>query len=349
MRIPTSVGYAVSAAAAIALLAGCSGSGSQVAPLAGGSNNSQAISRSAPQVVHSTSVLPAGKQIVTKGHAKPFMRQPQPPQRLTYISDAALGAVDVFTRAGALQGTITGFSEPQGVTVDSNRNLWVANTTGAGSSGGNIEEFARGGTSPIATLSDNGNYPVDVAVCNNGTVYASNIFNLNTGIGSVSVYANGATSPTGTLQYPGQSTNYFITCDASGNVFTTLNLSSGPGVVEYPGGNQSGATAIITGGISFPGGIKGNNSGNLLVDDQNGHTVTEYTESGSPTGNSISTGSGDWVQIAVTRNSNVVAGADAAFDEGTAVLFPSGTHRQTYPGQGGQYIGIGFDPGQAGT
>ena len=235
------------------------------------------------------------------------MRQVSVQERLTYISDAALGAVDVFTRAGSLIGTITGLSEPQSVFVDAGHDLWVANTTGNGSSGGNILEYARGGTSPIASLSDAGNYPVDVTICGKGTVDASNIFNLQTGIGSISMYANGATSPTGILQYPGQSTNDFITCDAKGNVFTTLMLTSGPEVVEYPDGNQS-AAKIVPIPLAIAGGIKAC-EGHLYVAGGNG--IVEYTESGLPTGKSIAA---NVVDIGLTRGCGVVGGAVASLD-----------------------------------
>jgi hypothetical protein len=60
----------------------------------------------------------------------------------------------------------------------------------------------------------------------------------------------------------------------------------------------------------------------------------------------------DWVDIAVTRNSRVVAGADALLIQGTSVVFPSGAPRQTYHvptgPSGNMPYGIAFDPGQNG-
>ena len=103
-----------------------------------------------------------------------------------------------------------------------------------------------------------------MTICPNVTVYVSNnVLGDPDGRGSITVYAGGSTNPTGTLKYPGQFNSDYVTCDAAGNVFTTLDRSLYPAVVEYVGGNQSGVTLLpIT--LSAAGGIKPDNAGNLL-------------------------------------------------------------------------------------
>lgn len=66
------------------------------------------------------------------------------PQEPTRLSSTAM-VVPAFKR----RETRTWMRPPEGLYVDSQRNLWVANSLA-----GTILKFARGGTSPIATFND---------------------------------------------------------------------------------------------------------------------------------------------------------------------------------------------------
>ena len=330
MRISTSVAHVLNAAAAMSLLAGCSGGSSQVAP----STNPDGIQSELFSRFH---VTPTGRDNRTKS----WMKLPSVLTRLTYVADSAAGVVTVFGRNAVIQGQITGLTGPGGLFVDSDRNLWVANFNP--SSGSDVLEFARGGTSPIKTLSDTGGNPIDVTICPSGTVYVSNLGEGSTP--GIAVYASGNTEPTGTLTYPGDVVNLYVTCDAAGNVFSLIFTSSGGRVVEYPGGSQSGARDLGI-ALSAPDGIKPDNAGNLLIVDSG--TVTEYTEAGAPTGNSISTGSDEIVDLAVTRDSRVVGGASSNL-RGISWTFPAGVQRQIYTtSKPINLSGFAFDPGQKG-
>src|SRR6202042_651602 len=96
------------------------------------------------------------------GHAargKSWMKPGTSGGDLVYISSYA-NAVYVYSYpAGPLVGTLTGFNNPIGLCSDAKGNVWVTNA-----SGGNIVEYAHGGTSPIATLQDSGQTPEDCAV-----------------------------------------------------------------------------------------------------------------------------------------------------------------------------------------
>ena len=347
MRIPTSVGYVLTTVAAITLVAGCSGSSSQVAALDASGN---LVGRSATHRVDGAlqGRLPVtfGSPIalVTPNRSRGWMKHVEVDEPLTYVSDAYRGDVTVFDRKAKIVGKITAFADPIGMFVDAKRNLWVANEGGQ-----NVLEFARGGTSPIKTLNDPGYYPSDVTKCPNGTVYVSNaVATSGSGQGNVEVYAAGSVNPTATLSWPRQGTGDSITCDANNNVFTTLFLAlgtlGGAGVVEYPGGKQLGAMLLPI-NMAYAGGIKMDNAGNLLISDTSSEAVEEFTETGSPTGVSISTSPKLWYDIALTQDGKVLLGAGNTRNA-FAVQFPSGTPRRTYRGNFITPYGVAFDPGQ---
>src|SRR5580704_3641334 len=129
---------------------------------------------------------------------------------LTYVSDQSYHAdVIVFDRDAKQVGKITsGLDVPAGIFVDRHHNLWVADDGGQ-----NVLEYARGGTSPIKTLSDPNVYPNDVTICANGTVYVANHYGMSQISGNVVAYAKGSITPTRALSWPGQGIDEFITCD----------------------------------------------------------------------------------------------------------------------------------------
>ncbi len=105
--------------------------------------------------------------------------------------------------------------------------------------------------------------------------------------------------------------------------------------------------------LQSPGGIKPDNAGNLLVTDLIGHTITEYTESGSPTGTSIATGN-PIEGIAMSRDGKTVLGASPNGPDGTTWSFPAGKQKHVYTccsriGPPLQNVsGVAFAPGQKG-
>jgi hypothetical protein len=264
---------------------------------------------------------------------------------LIYLSDFGANTVTIFDRRGSIHGQIAGLSNPAGLFVDRKRNLWVANFFGH-----NILEFVRGGTSPINTLNDPLGYPNDVTICPNGTTYVSDVSEYGGNNGIIQVYAPGTTDPESTLQWADVNHWFYITCDAQNNVFATGNsITTDQGaVIGFPGGSSSSAYDL---GITLSGarGIKADKTGNLVVADTGGHTISEYTEAGSSTGRSVNTGTGDITDIDLFGSNRVVGGADASRYELDAVTltFPGGVLRRTYRAPGGvQPMGFAIDPAQ---
>ena len=323
MRRDNLTGLASTTIVTAMLLAGCSGSsqfGSPVSPTSANQPQQQSLVR---QSRRTTS----------------WMIRPDARTRLAYISDNLANNVTVFDLNGTMKGQIDGLSYPGGLFVDSKHNLWVAN-----GGGNNVLEFARGATTPSNTLNDAGAGPVDVTMCPNGTIYVAGGNST-----AIEVYPRGSLNPTRSLTYPEAEQSDALTCDAAGNVFATIVISFHGGVVEFPRGKQHGATQLPI-SLGGPGGIKPDNAGNLLVDDQSAQTITEYTEAGSPTGNSITTAF-DCINFGVMRNSKVVGcPVYVAYKTsyGQSYNFPSGTSLQTYSGSFMLPYGFAFDPGQKG-
>lgn len=161
-----SVRYGFAVSAAIVMLAGCSG----------GSQSPGIPSATAMQRMRATS----------------WMAPDAKSSDLLYISEQ-IGDVVVFSYPkGKLVGTLTGLPDPQGECVDKKGDVFVT-TFG----GGEILEYAHGGTSPIATLTDPGWQPngcsVDPAT---GNVAVANIVTTYFSEGSLAIYPKGSTSAT---------------------------------------------------------------------------------------------------------------------------------------------------------
>jgi len=327
MRRDNLAGLASTTIVTAMVLAGCSGSsqgGSPVSPMSANVPQQQIAFRA-----------PKGQSRQTTS----WMNRPDALTRLAYISDTLANNVTVFDLNGTMQGQIGGFSNPGGLFVDSKHNLWVAN-----GSANNVLEFARGATTPFNTLNDAGAGPLDVTMCPNGSVYVAGSNST-----AIEVYARGNVSPTRSLTYPGTQQTDALTCDTAGNVFATIIISFHGGVVEFPRGKQRGASQLPI-SLGGPGGIKPDDAGNLLVDDQSAQTITEYTEAGSPTGNSIHTAF-DCLNFGVTRSSKVVGCpvyVASHTSYGQSYTFPGGANRQTYSGAFMLPYGFAFDPGQKG-
>ena len=191
---------------------------------------------------------------------------------------------------------------------------------------------------PAKRFQDPDGYPVDVTVCpGSGTAYVADLYDTsNGGQSSIQVYENGSTTPTGTLNYPNDFRNPYLTCGMQ-PATCSLHFSTGEyvgdgRVVEFPLGKQSGAERSLGITVQANGGIKPDNAGNLLVNDLVAEImITEYTEDGSPTGQSIATGT-QVEGIAVSENGRIVLGASQNISGpyGASWSFPGGKPLQLY-------------------
>lgn len=108
---------------------------------------------------------------------------------------------DIHKSNAQLKGSITnGATRPEGVWIDANGTLYVANGAQYPVQA-DIEEYKKGATSPSFTITDGLNSPGAVAVAGDGTVYVNQLGEAKGGgvIGVVAVYAPGETKPERTI------------------------------------------------------------------------------------------------------------------------------------------------------
>ena len=179
----------------------------------------------------------ARTQIVTQPEVRPPAADFRKP--LVYVSQQDHNSIGVFRLDGRRVGQITNkVKYPQGLFADASGTLYVANRGAR-----DVLEFRRGAASPFKVLSDERKEPEGVTVCPDGTVYVANILGSHGGGGNVSVYAHGRTHPTGMLTYS-SGFFFFLACDAQGNLFGSMVLGTTGTVIEFPGGQQSGAKQL---------------------------------------------------------------------------------------------------------
>jgi hypothetical protein len=350
MRIPTPL-YALGAAAAIAALAGCSGGASAVNPIAGGSTGQTAQHVSPMSVSRIPSMMnPAKMALLHPSRVQPkgwMSKDVATGDSLLYASQFFTSDIQVYRQSGTGQspvGTIVnGVINPQGMTVSSNGDLYVANT-GAN----NILVFHKGRLNPYRTLADPNQFPVDVAVAADGTVYASNIFDTSAVAGSVSKYAPGANSPTATYAVPNNLKVLFDALNDDGTLYVNyIDLNSGLGAMVkfYPGSNSADLTGVTTG---FPGGMQFDNTHDLLGLDQLGPFAGIYElPSGTPSFE-FASDNGDPLGVALVRNERQVYVSDAAFGVVHQYSYPGGVEDNTIStglGSSSPPFGVAADAG----
>lgn len=186
------------AAAIASLVAGCSSDGSTIEPTIG--------------VVQQSGARQASRISPDIGKAP-----------LLYVAQFYENEILIYKQVGTNQtpvGTITnGLNFPDGLVVDSNGDLYVANKNAS-----NILVFHRGATTAYKTLDDGGQYPNDVAVDSDGTVLVVNAAGV--GAGSVAVYAPGSLTVTSTLTVPPSDDVYSDTIDRNHNLYVSYAEST---------------------------------------------------------------------------------------------------------------------------
>ena len=150
---------------------------------------------------------------------------------LLYATDGT-GDVDAFSFPGfKLIGKLTGFAELTGVCADARGNVWVPNDARS-----TIQEFAHGGTVPIVTLSDPGQYMITCSVDPLTDDLAVSTLPISGGPPSIAIYAKSSSRPNvytvpdvttlGFITYGPRSQLFFDGMTAA-NTFEMLRFSKG--------------------------------------------------------------------------------------------------------------------------
>jgi hypothetical protein len=348
-------------AAALATFAACAGAGTGTAvsnlPLAASRSGAtaQSIGR---QTALRYSVLPPAVQsqlLLRSIDSRPAKIRPAvcPKTPLAFISDFTNNVVYEADNIGQCAGPLQGFNEPQGMTVDKQGNLWVANTGAS-----NVLEFKHNqyNQPPALTLNDPGYLPADVCVDRQGNVAVTNIETDN-GVGAIVFYAPGAVNPTGMASNANFPSPRFCAFASNGNLaFDDLDANGGTNLGLVYAGNVNNMNApintlTITNQIGFPGGVQVPTWGGLAVLDQTGLVIDNYKNPkdlnlGAPISVTTLGGAGDPVQFQLYPKSVGLLAADALLDQTEAYNYPAGGNPVNVYGfnNGGLPIGVGHYP-----
>lgn len=196
--------------------------------------------------------------------------------KLLYIARYSYGDVQIYDSATLAQvGDITGFTNPQGVAIDSRRNLYVVNQ-----GKNDVLAFHRNVKTPFETLSDPDGIPFQVVAGSDGTVYVTNEYNLSLGNGNVVEYAHGSTSPTGEITNPNFNVVEDVGLDSKNNLYVTYDNPHVVGKVnEYAPGNRHGKTLPFSLGGS--GGIAFDSVDDIVVCDTTAPAVKVFAQGAS--------------------------------------------------------------------
>ena len=253
------------------LVAGCSG-GTAADP-----------SQSLPQSATAVSSREGGQGTQPRFH-KSWMAPDAKKDDLLYVSDPG-DAESVFVYSwpqGQAKGTLTGFDRPSGLCVDGKGNVFVTNLDS-----GTISEFAHGGTSPIATLSDPDGYPNGCSYDKKtGNLAVTNLGSPPSGPGSVAIYNHASGSP---KYYTGSDvvTFYFCGYDNRSNLFVDGEPSAGSGFAfaELPKGKKTFTNLTLNQSFHNPAGVQWDGKYLAVGDAGDGYAggggIYEFSISGS--------------------------------------------------------------------
>ncbi len=215
--------------AATTALAACSGLPSQTAPAGTAAQNG----RNAP--ASSSWISPQAKK-----------------KSLLYVSSVLTGDVYIYSYSTLqLVGTLTGFETPYGLCSDKKGHVWIVNDGAS-----QLVEYAHGGQSPIATLSDSNEYPEGCAVDPTTGNLAVTNFSSNSGSGNLAIFAHAKGTP---QTYTDSSiANYrFCGYDNAGNLYLDGASSGGSfAFAELSKGSSSFTTITLGQKIEWPGGVQ---------------------------------------------------------------------------------------------
>lgn len=150
-----------------------------------------------------TQLIPAQAQ---RNHSASTMRNSSG-QSLLYVSSPDQGKVYTYTYPGGKpQVTLSGMTAPSGECVDAAGDVFIVALASPTATSSEIFEYAHGGTSPIATLSDPGHASGCSISAGSGNLAVANIYDssnpYNSENGSVAIFQTAGGTPT--LYYPSE-------------------------------------------------------------------------------------------------------------------------------------------------
>jgi len=292
------------ALSAVVILSACSGAGT--APAADSA-------MAPPTTAHAGIANPAH---TSHGHS--WMNPAARSGALLYITDNGTNTVVIYSYpALKVVGTLTGFDNVQGDCVDASGNVWIDNTQAS-----QMLEYAHGGTSPIATLNDPGQYPVGCSVDpTSGDLAVSNFYSTSGPPGSVSIYKN-ATGAPATFTPPSFAVVYYLGYDKHGTLYLD-GIDSGSAFLFASFNGKKFKAMTLQQPIGGPGAVQAVGNTIVVGDQTNGNNAAYAFAIKGSTGKLVKTtpltGANDIVQFNIYKNALV--GGDLNFNGSTADRF----------------------------
>lgn len=201
--------------------------------------------------------VPAGTdpaQAVRSDGGRSWMAPDATSNDLLYVSDEDTNDVYVYSYPQLKrEGTLTGFDAPFGECADKRGNVFIANDDAS-----QILEYAHGGTSPIATLSDPGYYPRGCSVDpTTGNLAVVNIISTSFGQGNIAIYKDAKGKPS--MHADAKVYNvYSCGYDNAGNLFIDGENkgSSSSAFAELPRGAGKFTNIVLDQPIGIAGGVQ---------------------------------------------------------------------------------------------
>lgn len=289
--------HALGAAAAIALLAGCGGG------------------ISAPE---------STQQFASAGHSQISFAATS--SKLLYIARYSYGDVQIYdSRTLTHLGAISGFTNPRGVAVDSQRNVYVVDQ------GSNtVKVLHRGAATPFETLTDPDGLIIQVAVGKDGTAYVSNEYNLSLGNGNVVEYPPGKTQPSRRIDDRHFSVVEDVGLDSHNDLYITFFDEHSVGHVnEYPPGSIHGKR--LPAALNGAGGIDFDSADDLVIVDTNRKAVKVFAQGSSSPKYKFAQGQIDPWDVALARHSTRAFVTDPYTGNTYEYALPSGKQLHVIP------------------
>ena len=253
-------------------------------------------------------------------------------ESLLYVTDSGTNTVLVYSYPTLkLVGTLTGFNNPQGDCIDHANNVWIDNTQTS-----QLFEYAHGGTTPIATLDDPGQYPVGCSFDpTTGNLAVSNFYSTNGPPGSISIYKKGAGTPA-VHTPPGFAVVYYLGYTPNGTLYLD-GIDSGSGFLFDSFDRNRFRKVTLGHPIGGPGGVQAVGDDIVVGDQTNGANVAYTFAISGPTGKLLKTtpltGANDVVQFNIFRGSLVGGDFNPNGSTVDRFLYPAGgTPTKTVPG-----------------
>lgn len=192
---------------------------------------------------------------------------------LLYVSDTDTGDVYVFSYPqGTLTLTLTGFTDPAGECADKSGDVFITNTGAS-----DIVEYAHGGSSPIATLKDPGDFPVGCSIDPaTGNLAVTNDTTVSGGQGDLVIFKGAKGSVAARFTFRSMSQMLLCGYDASGDLFVDGLTQISTPVFAWKNRRSKLAGLTLDQKIGNPGGVQWDGK-SLAIGDQSTNTIYQFT------------------------------------------------------------------------